>query len=253
MGSMGATLLISSIGMTTPVGTTHLIYGRYTDNLIPAVVAYGVLSLFSVTLKKEIKHYIFFLVNIIVSGELVNYYMRLTDVKGVAYINNIGMAKFVSSEKIETSIASLFTILVIIILLLFVKKYGCSYKGVIFLCIMTGLLWMYEAEYGLQNFESPSGSWRTSIEEAIICSSIMEQPENSQAEIYAISGENGFPYTFSGNAVQFLMKEKQIKYIEAEAADKLTENSIIIIPKNMNISFGNILYSGKVYILIQTE
>ncbi len=225
------TLLISSIFMIHPGTTTHLVYGRYTDNILGPFLLVGLLNL---CIKKERNQYEILISLIIISIVAlgVNYainYFSLT--YRDTTVNNPTISIWFNGTILKTWLSVVCVILVFSILFYFLNLK----KRSIILLFMLGIVWIFIGSYSYKVFANVN--WKdvySSIMQIYTTVNEMEKEKNDVSEIYCITTP-GYITGNYGNALQFLYKDRIIHYIDYYefSSYDYSENSIFIAHKTM--------------------
>lgn len=241
LGSIG----ISAIFMMYPEGATHLVYGRYSENVIVIFIFMGIMVLYQCCENSRFLRIIF---AIAMCSCLLTLFLRKVfadyDLNGAADINNVGIYRFVSPDQIDFEAGIIWALffLTIFVLILKNKTKIRVLVGGILLC----MLWINIGSGAVKSFED--STWKTAQRDSVICAEVIKEiKEYENFDYYALKIDEAFTTRFSGNGIQFLLPEITVQSIESE--DEIKTFDAIVIGASyyeLDERFKQ-LYSGDSY------
>lgn len=219
---------INSVAMLTPGNVTHIVYGRYIDNifgpfLLIAMIEWGSKK---ITMKENIIHIAVFSWLSLMVWYCLHYY----DLLFQAAVNNAGIAYMVDTGNIE--LIKGFAFVVGIWCVIQWIRYVIHRKAFAYVCCMTLLLGVFFV-IGQKAYTKFELDWsKASVSSADHAALIEELRETyGEIEIYAVLNIQGdFPGIYAGNGIQFLLQDEEIQmvYIDDVKAMDWSENAVIL-------------------------
>ena len=227
---------INSIFMMTPGNVTHIVYGRYIDNVIGPFLMIGIISLFEYKIN-WFKN-LFAIAVFSFLSYAVYYNLKVYNLYFQAAINNAGIAYMVDPGNIELAkgfivVIAVWSILQIIKKVIVKKEIAITIASLFLLCVFFVI--------GQKTYSKFEMDWSKASESSMKHAQMIEdlQEEYGDLEIYAILNTQGdFPGIYAGNGIQFLLQEEQVHYVHVdEIFDyEFPENAVIL----SHISLGEL-------------
>lgn len=224
------TMGINSLGMIRPGNITHIVYGRYTDNILGPFMLIAILEFVEhkVTVKNNV-------MDVLIYGGLnfaVYYALRLYHLHIQAAINNAGIAYVVENDDIELVKGFVVGIGVWLFLQLLnriIKKREIAVASISIFMIV--LFWAV----GQKTYKKFELDWRDAASSSEKHAQIIEDmcKMNETLEIYAVNGgPANFPWLFAGNGIQFLLGDKIVHSVILEDAMEMSwpDDVIVLAP-----------------------
>lgn len=221
------TMGINSIFMINPHNVTHIVYGRYTDNIFGPFLLIAIIEFFKhkVSIKENIAGIVIF---VGLSGS-VYYALKLYGVQIQAAINNAGIAYLVENDGIELVKGCVIVIGVWIFLQILNQFIKNRRIAVLSISIFLIALFFAIGQKTYKKFELDwSDAAKSSEKYAAIIKDICE--ENEDVEIYAVNGgPANFPWLYAGNGIQFLLGDKIVYNVTLEEAMKMAWPDNVVV------------------------
>ena len=220
---------INCISLITPGNITHIVYGRYTDNLLGIFLLIGILELYNygVNVKKNVCLVLLFLVLSI----LVNYSVGYFNLRYRAAINSIGISYIVEQDYIEI-IKGIVFVVGFWTMLQLIRKILINNKNLLFVCMSLSLTATFIV-VGINAYNAFELDWSDAAQSSEKCYEIisnLEEEANFDIGVYAIMEDEGYPLRYTGNGIQFLLKDKPVFSIsQKEAFEKKWDDNAVII------------------------
>lgn len=214
------TIGISAISLVIPRNVTHIVYGRYTDNVMGPFIMIGIADIASHGISKRASAIITTIVSALSVGVLYN--LVSVNLQYQASINNAGIAKFVSNVDINIFLLSF---LALIMLIIMITISNSSLKTGTKSILLGVVLTCYFVFYGSSAYEMFDVIWGEVGDSSIKCASVLQEiSESYDINITAIMANNGYPSQYSGNGIQFVLKDKTIDTISIEDFELLPDS-----------------------------
>lgn len=243
------TMGINTIFMMTPGNVTHIVYGRYTDNLLGIFLIIGIIEFWEYGV--DIKINLSFLALFSFFSLAVYYAVGYFGLQYRAAINAIGISYIVEENYIEIWKGICF-ILGVWFVLQFIRNVLKNKRKMQMICIC-GILAISFVIIGLNAysaFEVDWGSAAQSSEKSYEIINTLQKESGKDIEVYAIMEETGYPLRHSGNGIQFLLKDKTVHSISmSEALEKEWSNNDIILAsaRTKVLSGFSVIYMDDTY------
>lgn len=232
-----SSLMISTLFMIHPGTTTHLIYGRYTDNILGPYLLFAILGLdkFKFTKRKLILYLgIFITIAISVKSAILFFQVYYRDTT----VNNAGISIYFNGTKLYAFFAVILTISIfgLILFLWNVKDRNDRYR--IIACLMCMIFWIKIGLYSFEVFNS--GDWCEINPSIIKCAEFIQEKEeqdNIEYIIYGLQGDDWVNRNYA-TALQYMLPTHDIEYILSEDISEIENsiNCVIITHEDMVVS-----------------
>ncbi len=219
---------INSVYMITPANVTHIVYGRYIDNVVGPFVLIGLLSLFDYKIN--------WFKNVCIIGVFaflsyaVHYNLQEYDLYHQAAINNAGIAYMVDNGHIELVKGFVFVVGVWFAILLIKKLIT---KKVLAITSVSVFLLAVFLAVGQKTYNKFEMDWSEASQSSMYHAQMIRDLSNEYGdlEIYAILNVQGdFPGIYSGNGIQFLLQDQKIQYVHIDDVESQhwPDNAVIL-------------------------
>lgn len=247
--SFAGTIVINTIFMIQPSGASHIVYGRYTENIIGPFLLIALLGFFKLkdsTLRNTIYFIIILLCGIGVVKSEAWYYLN-----GYAAVNDAGIARFVSPDYIQ--VWELIVLAIIFWSILNVlKKLIAFHKGFYLLTLMFCMsIWIYVGVDSANIFNNYK--YKDSPQEINNCVNVIKESEAQsgidESKIYVLAADFGYVHKYLGNGIQFALPEHEVEYVNLEDLYNIEDNHYFIVASNIYENIGSYekIYSGVLY------
>lgn len=246
------TLAINSISMLQPTYITHVVYGRYLDNISGVFILIGLASIAmkEISIREALA---IILIYILLSVNISTQCNQFLIQKQLA-INNIGIAPFVEEEWIEIKKSIFYYSAIWIVIyaaLTYIKTDALKIILLLIVVSINGIIIYSSVQEKFVN------RWRdTALSSEEIHDKILTL-ETEDSSIYALQNMSGrYLSGFSGNAIQFLFPNKQIEYVEKDEIDHLPKDSYLVSDSEEILSDRNKLdelYTSKYFKLYRVN
>lgn len=202
LGTVG----ISAISLVIPYNISHLVYGRYTDNVLGPYIMVGLTEL--ITSKNAKKVFKLDLLFAFICTVIVLIAFQTNTLQYQAAINNIGIAKYISNT--DMNVFSLFMTAALLIITVVVVQ-NSHLKQIVKSIIEFSVIVTFFVITGWQAYEKFEIDWSAANESSRICADKIEElSKTHDLEIYALMGESGYPSRFTGNGVQYALGDRAV-------------------------------------------
>ncbi len=247
------TIIISAVFLIKPQGGVHIVYGRYTDNILGPFLLVGLLALSD--MQNEYKHYVRFFAVTAALGFIITKYMKLFELNGQAAVNTVGVFQYVSAKSVNVWLMSLKTIVVFIILykLVHIKKLRKLWT-LVAMVVCAGL-WIWCGINANEQFRNSNSKCvdDSVVQAAHAISSIEDNLEDADIEtpIYAVSLNSGYQTKYSGNGIQFMFPDKKVTYIDLDHIQDIERESYVLLPSGAKKPNNYVyIYQSTVYSVV---
>lgn len=227
------TIGINTLGMILPGNVTHIVYGRYTDNILGPFLLIAVIEFCRNRI--DIKESIFYIVVYVLLSLSVYYSLDIYDVVFQAAINNAGIAYIVETGHIELAKGFIFVVGVWLMLHL-IKKFVNNEKHT--LTIISIALIAIFFVIGQKTYKKFELDWSadsiSNMENAQMIQELCEA--YGDLEIYVISN---IPWSFAslypGNGIQFLLPDYKIHNVDINDIESVEwpDNAVILVHRSL--------------------
>lgn len=236
--SMIGVLGISVLSMFTSDFTdiSHIIYGRYTDNILAPFILIGIAELLEN--KKSWKRLLMYINILVILGLGVSLFWEIFKPQWESQINNSGISIFVSSNGIRVWPGIAYAIIgwITICILTNIKKIKNEVKCIVIgVCLVS--LWALNGNNAYHEFEADNSSIQYS---SIECAKTIREIKNNfsnKLQVYAVPSEIGYGKwaVFSGNGLQFLLYDTEVKYIDSYSNYETLKNQPCVVLSSLEI------------------
>ena len=243
------TIGINTIAMINPGNVTHIVYGRYIDNILGVYLLLGIIAIYKkcISLKQNIVLIILFFFISISVDNAVKYFQ----LKYRAAINSIGISYIVEQDYIEIWKGLIFVLGIWFFLQIIRKIFEKRRK--VLVVVMSSCMILTFLVVGSNAYQTFELDWWDAARSSETCAKIimdLEKKNNSSIEIYAIMEDSGYPLRYTGNGVQFLLKDttvNSISILESKGIKWPDESIIIEATGRQTIQGFEIIYQDSTY------